>query len=168
MTSPAAEEQRVALAAVAGAHGIKGELRLKLFAEGLDSLKAHKTLFVGGKPAKLISIRDGGKVAVARFEGVNDRGAAEKLRGTLIEVERDQLPSLDEGEFYFSDLIDLPVVDDAGEPIGHVVGVENFGASDIVEIEKPNGKRFMVPLTKAAVPEWDAEKLVVNADFVDA
>ncbi|WP_265529768.1 ribosome maturation factor RimM [Sphingomicrobium marinum] len=168
MTSPAAEEQRVALAAVAGAHGIKGELRLKLFAEGLDSLKAHDTLIVGGKPAKLVSIRDGGKVAVARFEGVNDRGAAEKLRGTLIEVERDQLPSLDEGEFYFSDLIDLPVVDDAGEPIGHVVGVENFGASDIVEIEKPNGKRFMVPLTKAAVPEWDAEKLVVNADFVDA
>ena len=168
MNAPVADEKRVALAAVAGAHGVKGELRLKLFAEGLDSLKAPEMLFVGGQPAKLISIRDGGKVAVARFEGVNDRGAAEKLRGTLIEVERDQLPSLDDGEFYFSDLIDLPVIDDAGEAIGHVVGVENFGASDIVEIEKPNGKRFMVPLIEAAVPEWDAEKLVVNAEFVDA
>ena len=168
MSAPAAEEKRVALAAVAGAHGIRGELRLKLFAEGLDSLKAHDMLFVGGQPAKLISIREGGKTAVARFEGVNDRSAAEKLRGTLIEVERDQLPSLDEGEFYFSDLVNLPVVDDAGEPVGHVVGVENFGASDIVEIERPNGKRFMVPLIEAAVPEWDAEKLVVNADFVDA
>lgn len=168
MNAPAAEEKRVALAAVAGAHGIKGELRLKLFAEGLDSLKAHKMLFVGGQPAKLISIRDGGKVAVARFEGVNDRSAAEKLRGTLIEVERDQLPSLDEGEYYFSDLIDLPVVDDAGEAIGHVIGVENFGASDIVEIEKPNGKRFMVPLIPAAIPDWNGDRLVVARDFVDS
>ncbi|NNC48083.1 MAG: 16S rRNA processing protein RimM [Sphingomonas sp.] len=168
MNAPAAEEKRVALAAVAGAHGVKGELRLKLFADGPDSLKAHDMLFVGGKPAKLVSIRDGGKVAVARFEGVNDRGAAEQLRGTLIEVERDQLPSLEEGEYYFSDLIDLPVVDAAGEAVGHVVGVENFGASDIVEIEKANGKRFMVPLIPVAVPEWDEDRLVVNAEFVDA
>lgn len=167
MNAPAAEEKRVALAAVAGAHGVKGELRLKLFAEGLESLKAHDTLFVGDQPAKLVSIRDGGKTVVARFEGVNDRSAAEKLRGTLIEVERDQMPALDEGEYYFSDLIDLPVVDDTGDAIGHVVGVENFGASDIVEIEKPNGKRFMVPLIPAAVPEWDRERLVVSSDFVD-
>ncbi|WP_260484005.1 ribosome maturation factor RimM [Sphingomicrobium flavum] len=167
MTTPAAEEKRVALAAVAGAHGIKGELRLKLFAEGLDSLKGAKTLYLGGEKRKLVSVRAGGKAVIARFEGVADRTAAEGLRGSLIEVEREALPALEEGEYYFSDLVGLPVVDDGGAAIGTVVTVENFGASDIIEIEKPGGKRFMVPLIPAAVPEWDHEKLVVSADFVD-
>ncbi|MCJ7422277.1 ribosome maturation factor RimM [Sphingomicrobium astaxanthinifaciens] len=162
-------DDRIALAAIAGAHGIKGEVRLKLFAEGIASLKVHEALFVGGDERRLLSVREGGKNgAVARFEGVGDRTAAESLRGSLVEVAREALPGLDEGEYYFSDLLDLPVVaDDDGEAIGTVVAVENYGASDVVEIEKPNGKRFMVPLTEDAVPEWDAERLVVARDFID-
>ncbi len=65
-----------------------------------------------------------------------------------------------------SDLIGLPVVTEAGESIGRVCAVENFGATDIVEIERPDAKKFMVPLTAQAVPEWDDARLVVNADFV--
>ena len=76
------------------------------------------------------------------------------------------LAPLEEGEFYHSDLLDLPVVTDAGAAVGHVCAVENFGATDIVEIEKPDGHKFMVPLTPQAVPEWDTERLVVSADFV--
>ncbi|MBW0145044.1 ribosome maturation factor RimM [Sphingomicrobium clamense] len=168
MTSPeTADQKRVALAAVAGAHGIKGELRLKLFAEGLDSLKRLKTVTLDGTERKLVSVREGGKFVVAKLEGVSDRSAAEGLRGQLIEVTRDQLPDLDEGEFYYSDLVDLPVVDSEGASIGKVVTVENFGASDVIEIEKPNGKRFMVPLIEKAVPEWDEERLVVSPDFVE-
>ncbi|WP_265562965.1 ribosome maturation factor RimM [Sphingomicrobium arenosum] len=162
-------DERIALAAIAGAHGIKGEVRLKLFADGIASLKTKEALFVGGDERRLLSVREGGKNgAVARFEGVSDRTAAEGLRGTLIEVAREALPELDEGEYYFSDLMDLPVVaDDDGEAIGTVVAVENYGASDVVEIEKPNGKRFMVPLTENAVPEWNEERLVVARDFID-
>ena len=162
-------EDRIALAAIAGAHGIKGEVRLKLFAEGIASLKKQEALFVGGDERRLLSVREGGKNgAVARFEGVDDRTAAEELRGSLVEVVREALPDLDDGEYYFSDLMDLPVVaDDDGEAIGTVVAVENYGASDVVEIEKPNGKRFMVPLTEQAVPEWDATRLVVARAFID-
>ena len=61
----------------------------------------------------------------------------------------------------------LPAVSDAGDPLGVVCAVENFGATDVIEIEKPDGKRFMVPLTPVAVPEWNAEKLVVSKDFAD-
>ena len=168
MTTPVtAEDKRVALAAVAGAHGIKGEVRLKLFAEGLDSLKRQDTIFLGGEVRKLVSAREGGKFAVARIEGVEDRSAAEALRGQLIEIDRAALPALEEGEYYFSDLAGLAVLDTDGNPIGTVVDVANYGASDIVEIEKPDGKRFMVPLTTQAVPEWDAERLLLNPDFVD-
>ena len=159
-------DKPVTLAAVTGAHGVAGEVRLKLFGEGFEALKPHKS-FNGGALtlSKVRSDNKGG--AIARFAEVPDRTAAEKLRGTVLTVPRSALPALDEGEFYYSDLLGLPVVTDTGEEIGRVCAVENFGATEIVEIEKPDGKKFMVPLTQQAVPAWDAEKLTVNADFVD-
>ena len=75
------------------------------------------------------------------------------------------MPPLGEGEYYHADLLGLPAVSDAGEALGQVVAVENFGAGDVIEIERPTGKRFMVPMTAQAVPEWSAERLVVAAAF---
>ena len=137
--------QRIALAAVAGAHGVKGEVRLKLFADSAESLTRHETLFVGGIERRLLAIREGGKTAVARFEGIFDRSAAEALRGQLIEVERTALPPLDEGEYYHSDLIGLPCVDRDGQPVGTVAAVENFGAGDLLEVERADGRRSLIP-----------------------
>ena len=99
--------EQVILAAVAGAHGVGGEVRLKLFAESLDSLKAHKALFAGERPLTLKSVKPGGNGAIARFAEIADRGAAEALRGTLLTVPRDALPPLGEGEYYHADLIGL-------------------------------------------------------------
>src|SRR6476469_7467556 len=75
--------KRIALAAVAGAQGIKGEVRLKLFSDSAASLATQKKLYVGGVERRLLAIRDG-KTAVARFEGIEDRSAAEGLRGSLV------------------------------------------------------------------------------------
>lgn len=160
------QDKPVTLAAVTGAHGVAGEVRLKLFGEGFEALKPHKS-FNEGKLTltKVRSDNKGG--AIARFAEVAGRNEAEALRGTVLTVARSALPSLDEGEFYYSDLLDLPVVTDKGDEVGRVCAVENFGATEIVEIEKPDGKKFMVPLTEQAVPGWDSEKLTVNADFVD-
>src|SRR5512139_841159 len=126
MTLPATGK-RVALAAVAGAHGIKGELRLKLFCDSVESLARHSRLYVGGRELALKDVKDGGKTAIARLEGITDRSSAEALRGQLIEVDRDQLPALEEGEYYHADLIGLPCVDEAGAALGSVAAVENFG-----------------------------------------
>ena len=87
-------ERRIALAAVAGAHGVKGELRLKLFSDSVESIAQHQKLHVGGAERRLLGIRDSGKTAVARFEGVADRSAAEALRGSRVEVDRSALPAL--------------------------------------------------------------------------
>ena len=161
------EEQReraITLAAITGAHGVSGEVRLKLLGEGLESLKAHSAFNNGA--IRLTSLRADGKGgAVARIEGVTDRTAAEALRGTSLTVSRSALPPLEEGEFYHSDLIGLPVVSDAGAPIGRVVAVENFGATAAVEIERDGEGRFMVPLIEAAVLEWDKERLVVSEGY---
>lgn len=161
----------VTLAAIAGAHGVTGDVRLKLFGEGLASLKPHRS-FNGGA-LTLEKLRDDGKGgAIARFAGILDRNAAEALRGTTLTVPRSALPPLAEGEYYHADLLGLAAVSDIGEPLGTVCAVENFGAGDVIEIERPgaNGKRgarFMVPMRPEAVPEWDDARLVIAAAFAE-
>src|SRR3954463_782452 len=91
-------------------------------------MAAHHQLYVGGVARRLLSVRDSGKMAVARFEGISDRSAAEALRGSLVEVDRAQLPPLEEGEYYHADLIGLPAVDGHGSAVGTVTAVENYGA----------------------------------------
>ena len=145
----------VTLAAVAGAHGIGGEVRLKLFAESIDSLKRHKAVMVGDRPLTLQSLRGGGQ-PVARFAEIGDRNAAEALRGLLVTIDRDALPPLEEGEYYHVDLIGLPCVSAQGEPLGNVVAVENFGAGDLLEVEKPDGKRALIPFRPGIADLGDA------------
>ena len=159
-------DKPVTLAAVAGAHGVTGDVRLKLFGEGVAALKRYKR-FNGGT-LTVTSLRDDHKGgAIARFAEVADRTAAEAMRGTELTVQRSELPPLEEGEYYHADLIGLAAVSDIGESLGAVVAVENFGAGDILEIERPDGKRFMVPMTGFAVPEWNEERVVVAAGFTD-
>ncbi len=160
-------DRPVTLAAIIGAHGVTGEVRLKLFGEdGVASLKPHKSFNDGALTVS--RIRDDGKGgAIARFAEVADRTAAEALRGTALTVSRDVLPPLEDGEFYHADLIGLPVVTDAGVALGTVADVANFGATDIVEIARPDARPLLVPLIDAAVPEWNAERLVVAAAFAE-
>ena len=162
MTSPATAK-RVALAAVAGAHGVKGEVRLKLFADSVESLARHSRLWVGGRELALRDIKDGGKTAIARFEDISDRSAAEALRGSLIEIDRDQLPPLEEGEYYHADLIGLACIDEAGAPVGTVVAVENFGAGDLLEVERTDGRRSLIPF-RDPMARLDGERVVVDPE----
>lgn len=142
-----ADGRSVVLAAIAGAHGITGEVRLKLFAEGLDSLRRHKAFAAGGAVLTLRSLRDGPHGPIARFAEIADRNAAEALRGVELAVPRDTLPPPADGEFYIADLIGLPARADGAE-VGRVVAVENYGAGDLIEIERPDGGRFLVPFAR--------------------
>ena len=157
-------DRPVTLAAIIGAHGVTGEVRLKLFGDGPESLKRYSSFTAGARTLTLKSIRDGSNGAVARFIEVTDRSGAEALRGVELTVPRSALPPLDEGEYYHVDLIGLPCVSDAGDTIGRIVLVENFGAGDILEIEKPDGKRFMAPIHAVSV---DPDRAVIDATFVE-
>lgn len=158
------DDRSVTLAAVAGAHGVGGEVRLKLFAESLDSLKRHREVQVGGRALSLLAVRGGGQ-PVVRFAEIKDRNAAEALRGQLVTVPRSALPPLDEGEYYHADLIGLPCVDAAGNALGAVAAVENFGAGDVLEIERTDGKRAMVPF-KPGIADLEAGQIVVDPAFL--
>jgi 16S rRNA processing protein RimM len=158
-------ERKVALAAVAGAHGVRGELRLKLFSDSIGSLSRHRTLYVGGAERRLLSIKTTGKNTVALFDGIVDRSAAEGLRGSLVEVNRSALPPLAEGEYYHADLIGLPAADRGGADVGIVVAVENYGAGDLLEIEDSNGKRSLIPF-KAGIADLVDERIVLDPEFL--
>ena len=158
-------ERKIALAAVAGAHGIKGELRLKLFSDSCDSLAAHERLYVGGAIRRLLFVRDSGKMAVARFEGILDRSSAEALRGSLVEVDRSALPPLAEGEYYHADLIGLAAFDREGNSLGSIVAVENYGAGDLLEIEAEDGKRSLISF-KPGIAEQDGDRIILDRDFL--
>jgi 16S rRNA processing protein RimM len=151
----------VTLAAIVGAHGLTGEVRLKLFTGDVSSLKAHKSFNEGTLTLK--SIRPGNAV-IARFAEITDRNAADAARGTALTVPRDALPPLGQDEYYHTDLIDFTCLSTDGEDLGVCVAVENFGAGDVLEIERPGGDRFMVPMTADAVPEW-GDRIVVDAAF---
>ncbi|WP_205480585.1 ribosome maturation factor RimM [Sphingomonas arenae] len=156
---------RIALAAVAGAHGIRGELRLKLFSDSAESLAHHSTVFVGGREMQLQSVKDSGKTAIARVAGVNDRSTAEALRGSLIEVDRASLPPLGEGEYYHADLIGLPCVSHEGAALGTVVAVENFGAGDLLEVEGAEGRRALIPFRPGIADLADGQ-IVLDPEFL--
>jgi 16S rRNA processing protein RimM len=161
----------VTLAAIIGAHGVAGEVRLKLFGEGVATLSCHKSFNDGA--LTLVKVRDDGKGgAIARIAQSTTRADAERLRGTALTVPREALAPLAEGEFYHADLLGLPVVTDAGETVGTVLAIENFGATDLIEITRDPApekgpKTFMVPMIPAAVTGWDDKRLVINADFAD-
>ena len=155
-------ERRIALAAVAGAHGVKGELRLKLFTDGAEKLRQYEPLYVAGEPRRLLDIKQSGKTPIARFADISDRASAEALRGALVEVDRSSLPPLEEGEYYHADLIGVPAVGRDGNRLGTVVAVENYGAGDLLEIEAGTGKRSLIPFRRG-IADLEDGHVVVDA-----
>lgn len=153
---------QIVLAAIAGAHGIRGEVRLKLFTDDAQSLARHARFDAGGRALVLAAIRaDKPGTAIARFEGVTDRNVAESLRGLTLTVARTALPALDEGEYYVADYLGRSVVDETGATVGTVKSIENFGASDILDIGLASGGTVMVPFVAEVVRE-EADRLIVD------
>ena len=158
--------RRVCLGVIAGAHGVRGQVRIKSFAEDPKNLVAYGPLTdeAGGRVFQVTVTGQAKGVLLARIDGVKDRDEALALRGTQLYVDRDALPVPDEDEYYHADLIGLRAEDRDGQPIGEVVEVHNFGAGDVLEIARPEAQPLLLPFTKAAVPEVDlAEGRVVVA-----
>ena len=104
---------------------------------------------------------------IARIRGVSDRIAAEMLKGLTLHIPRSALPKLEEDEFYHSDLIGLQVITTSGEVLGTVSAVEDFGASDVLEVDGGPVKGLVVPFTKEVVPEIDLNTGWVMVDPPD-
>ncbi len=153
----------ILLAGVIGPHGLKGEVRVKLFTASADKLGVYGAVHTReGRVLNIASARDAkAGEAVVSFKGIADRDAAEALKGAEILVSRDALPALDDSEFYHADLIGVPVFDQEDRRLGKVLAIHNFGAGDVIEIERPDGDTTMLAFTRENVPVIEKERIVI-------
>jgi len=140
---------------VAGAFGVRGEVRITSFtAEPLALLDYKALKREDGSPGLTLTAGRAAKGAfIGRAAEIATREQAEALRGLRLYIARDALPEPDEDEFYVADLVGLDVVSAEGEALGRVKSVHDFGAGDLLEIEPPQGPSWWLPFTREAVPE---------------
>ena len=151
-------EQRVCVAQIGAAHGLRGGVHLRSFTQDPEAFTQYGPLETedGLRHLEIDSVRPSKDGFTVRFVGVTRREQAEALRNINLYVDRDRLPAPDEGEFYFADLIGLTAVTPQGETLGVVVALHNFGAGDIVELKlSANGESIMLLFDEATVPEVD-------------
>lgn len=140
---------------VAGAFGVKGDVRITTFTAEPLALVGYRHLKRedGAAALTLTSARETKGGIVARAKEVETREEAEALRGLKLYIPRDILPEPEEDEFYVTDLIGLAVETPEGAPLGRVKDVRDFGAGDLLEIQPPEGASWWLPFTREAVPE---------------
>jgi 16S rRNA processing protein RimM len=159
--------ERIRVARIGAAHGVRGEVRLWAFTQDPLAVAEYGPLETedGARKFEITSLRPGKDFLVARLAGVDDRNAAETLTNLDLFVRRDRLPAIDEEDtYYHADLIGLAAVTADGEEMGMVTAVHNFGAGDIIEIAPANGGApLMLTFTETAVPKVDlnARQIVI-------
>lgn len=159
--------ERVCVGAIAGAFGVRGEVRLKSFTSQPSDIAAYSPLWTedGARSFTVRLTRPVTGGLGARLSGVDTREAAEALKGVTLWADREKLPSLPDDEFYHADLIGLAVYDTGGAPLGKVRAIYDHGAGDILEIFGPGRKKtLLLPFTRAAVPTVDLAAGRIVAD----
>jgi 16S rRNA processing protein RimM len=149
--------QNILLAAIMGAQGLKGAVKVKLFTETPEALPSYGPLRdKQGKIYEITAFRPGKPgEAVISFSGIDGRNAAEALKGTELFVDRAALPATSEEEFYHTDLIGLEAHDSEGRVLGKVAAVYNYGAGDVIEILRADGDNVLLAFTRETVPTID-------------
>lgn len=159
--APAGESraETVCLGRIVGAHGVRGIVRVQSYAANPDDLTAYGALSdASGARSFAVSVTGHVKgLLLACIEGVDDRNAAEALRGTDLHIARAALPTTEGEEFYHVDLLGLRAENAEGDALGQVSAIHDHGAGPIVEIQPPDGPSTLVPFTREHVPAIDIE-----------
>lgn len=155
-----AAADRVVIARIGAAHGIKGEVRMKAFTESPSDIAAYGPLEAAdGRTFEIEALRPAAgpskDMLVVRLKGVSDRNQAEALNGIELGVPRARLPAAGPDEFYHADLIGLAAHAPDGGIVGTILAVQNYGAGDLLEIAPPRGETLLIPFTRAIVPHVD-------------
>ncbi len=155
----------ILLGVVLGAHGLRGEVKVRTFTETPERLAAYGSVHdARGRVYAVAHIKAIDAVsAIVQFDGVANRDAAERLKNCELFVTRAALPQTEAEEFYHADLVGLRVEDSEGRLIGHIRGIHNFGAGDVVDIERTDGSEALLPFNRQFVPvvEVAAGRIVI-------
>ena len=148
---------QICVARIGAPHGVRGQVRLWTFTEDPYAVLDYGPLATkdGKRTVEIDNVREAKGHLVATLKGIATREDAERLNGIELYIAREKLPDTDENEYYHADLIGLAAVTSAGEPLGRVAAIHNFGAGDIIEIAPPSGSTMLLPFTNAVVPTVD-------------
>jgi 16S rRNA processing protein RimM len=150
----------VCVAVVAAAHGLRGAFKLRCFTERPEDVAAYGPVFDrdGNRLFELRVIGPAPGGVLAQADRIQDRNAAEALRGAELFVPRAALPDLPADEFYYADLQGMEALQPDGSRMGIVQSVDNFGAGDVLEVLADDGRRLTLPFTRETVPSIDLER----------
>ncbi len=157
---------------VHSAHGIKGHIKIKVFASSTASFMAYNRFTdKAGKRSFVFKYIGLFKedIVVAELKGLQNRNQAEELKGVELYIAREQLPPPEEEEYYYQDLIGLRVQSQAGDLLGNVISVYNFGSGDLIEVNLSKSQEVVVlPFTKEAVPQISIPEgcLIINEEIL--
>lgn len=159
----------VVMGKIVAAQGILGWVKVQTFTEYLDSLLDYDIWYVGNenawRPLQVLEADVHGKVLVAKLEGIADRTAAEKYKGQLVAVPRAELPEEDEGEYYWSDLIGLKVLNLADEELGTVETLLETGANDVLSVRDGQGKTILIPFIAQVIRQVSKQDKTIRVDW---
>lgn len=163
---PAPEDRGlICVGAIAGAFGVRGEVRLKSFCADPEAIADYAPLATEDARRVDVTLTRNLKGAfAARISIAATREEAEALKGTRLYAPRERLPSLPDDEFYHADLIGLPVLDVGGAEIGRVRAIHDHGAGDILEVTRPGRRPALIPFTRVTVPTVDLAAGRIIAD----
>ncbi|TAN77980.1 MAG: ribosome maturation factor RimM [Gallionella sp.] len=159
----------VIMGRVASAHGIRGWVKIQPFTEYLDSLLDFKSWWIGQehgswREVEVKQCEVHNKTLAAQLPDCPDRTAAEKLKGLLIAVPRSSLPEQDEGEYYWSDLIGLAVLNEAGTRLGTVANLLETGANQVLSVKGDSGE-ILIPFVASAIKQVDLKNKAIHVDW---
>ena len=159
----------VIMGRVASAHGLRGWVKIQPFTEHIDSLLDYRTWWIGHEhgPWREVEIKQcevHNKTLAAQLPDCPDRTAAEKLKGLLVAVPRNSLPEQDEGEYYWSDLIGLAVVNEAGVTLGTVANLLETGANDVLSV-RGDGGEVLIPFVASVIKQVDVKNKTIRVDW---
>ena len=159
----------VVMGRVASAHGIKGWVKIQPYTEYLDSLLDYKAWWIGSEQGpwqevKVLECEAHNKTLAALLPNCPDRNASEKLKGLLIAVPRDSLPKQPDDEYYWSDLIGLSVVNEAGVTLGLVKQLLETGANQVLMVQGDSGE-ILIPFVATAIKQVDVKNNTIRVDW---
>lgn len=161
--------KKLCIATILGAHGIRGLVKLRCHLENAEDLHNYNPLHDENGKAYTITLKNSVKGDwLAEVAGVIDRNASELLRGIDLFIDRSQLPETEDGGIYLEDLVGCEAIDKEGHKIGDVISVDNFGASDLLEIRPINGgKTYYLPLIEPYVGDIDLEQKIIVVETAE-
>lgn len=160
----------VVMGRIVGAQGILGWVKVQTFTEHLDGLLDYDEWYLGKdkQPWRKVDVLEAnvhGKILVAKLPGIVDRTAAEQCKGLLVAVHRDSLPEQEPGEYFWSDLIGMQVVNLADEAMGTVDTLLETGANDVLSVRDAQGKERLIPFIASVVQQVSLDERVIRVDW---